>query len=375
MQPGLKSDCRLGKLVAAFTAADSSQSTGGDRYNMHLLKAWESLIPITYAPVRYRWFLLRCYALALVVIHHRALRDAEFLFQAATSIYSSARLIRWCRRVFPRLQHIGAVHHPRWLEEPGIFEWERAYLNSFDYLIVISEHVHSNLIKAGVNPPIYLLLPGKAKMPPRMVPPVDPPMILWNGYLLPRKGAWTLLEALARLRSMDWQAQFVVSNRASAQLYHQFNQALGVLTASVRARIQVFDRLPIESFREQFFRASIFCLPSLVEGYSISTAEAMSCGCAVVVPRTENFLELIGKVDYAGFYDPDDPEDLARKLDLLLSDASLREASASYCLGRSASLPDWEQFKTRACDLLRQIVPDVGSEFFPSDDHGASASR
>ncbi len=347
-------------IIAAFTTSEPPASpTGGNRYDLQLLKAWKGLAEISHATVRQRWFRLRCQGPVLLFFHRALFRRADVVFQCATTPLSSRWLIGLCRRFYPKLKHFGVIHHPQWFAHPEMMADERRFFNSFDALITISQHVYDHLRQAGVRPPIYLLLPGRTKMPDRTVAPAAPPLILWNGYLLAHKGAITLLDALPRLRNEQWQAHFVISSRPSEEVDQRFRAAWEALPEPLRARVQVSDRLPIGPFREQFFRAAIFCLPSLVEGYSISTAEAMSCGCAAVVPRTENFLELIGSDDYPGFYDPQDPADLARQLDRLLADAPLRESAAAWCLERSRHLPDWEQFDGLARDLLHQFAADI----------------
>ena len=51
-------------------------------------------------------------------------------------------------------------------------------------------------------------------------------------------------------------------------------------------RIRVFDKLPQVELLEGIKKSAIFFFPSYSEGFGLATAEAMSCGCAVVTTKT-----------------------------------------------------------------------------------------
>lgn len=59
-------------------------------------------------------------------------------------------------------------------------------------------------------------------------------------------------------------------------------------------------------------RAACFVFPSLAEGFGITTLEAMSAGCPVVLSRTPIFEEV--GADAALYFDPHDPQELAARV-------------------------------------------------------------
>ena len=392
------------RIAAAYIRPNPVQPTGGDRYNQRLLEAWEQRAgaEIRYLNVRMRWIHTRMHGAAWLIQHRRALEGIDAVLQPATHIFATPQLIWLARRWFPRLRHIGVVHHPRWLEDPALQGRERDFFNRFDAILTISEHVRATLRRAGVRVPMHVLLPGRALTPPGEVPvemspsrltaagahddssSPSPPFILWNGYLLARKGPLTLLRALERLRTERWHARFVVASEPSPEFSQRFRDALEALPPSVRERIEVSPRLPIEEFRALMRRTDVFCLPSLVEGYSIATAEAMAAGCAVVVPRTENFVELLGQLDYGGFYDlpgadtradDEDAAPLTERLEQLLADDAQRAALAAYGTRRAAQLPDWDDFAVGACRLLPGLLAGHRDPTVPGADVAAIATQ
>ena len=71
-----------------------------------------------------------------------------------------------------------------------------------------------------------------------------------------------------------------------------------------------------------YYNATAFICTSLYEGFGIPLVEAMTCGCPVIAPKTSSIPEVAG--DAALLFDPKEPEDLARQMDRVISDESLR---------------------------------------------------
>lgn len=73
---------------------------------------------------------------------------------------------------------------------------------------------------------------------------------------------------------------------------------------------------------ELYSNATAFICTSLYEGFGIPLLEAMACGCPVIAAETSSVPEVVG--DAALLFHPKDLEDLARQLDRVISDESLR---------------------------------------------------
>jgi glycosyltransferase involved in cell wall biosynthesis len=72
---------------------------------------------------------------------------------------------------------------------------------------------------------------------------------------------------------------------------------------------------------ELYSKAKAFIFPSLYEGFGLSSVEAMACGCPVIASNTSSISEVVG--DAALLFNPEDPDDLGRKMDILISDKSV----------------------------------------------------
>ena len=68
--------------------------------------------------------------------------------------------------------------------------------------------------------------------------------------------------------------------------------------------------------------ASIYCQPSFYEGFGLPILEAFACETPVVASKISAHLEIAG--DSALFADPKDPNDMAKKITMMLKDNKLK---------------------------------------------------
>jgi glycosyltransferase involved in cell wall biosynthesis len=93
----------------------------------------------------------------------------------------------------------------------------------------------------------------------------------------------------------------------------------------------------------------VFALPSLYEGSSLATLEAMAAGCAVVSSAIPGTDELISDGQSGLLVPPNDPVALAGALRRVLGDAELRAE-----LGRQARARIEREFTAEA--MTRKVV-------------------
>lgn len=72
---------------------------------------------------------------------------------------------------------------------------------------------------------------------------------------------------------------------------------------------------------ELYSNAIAFICTSRYEGFGIPLIEAMACACPVIASNASSIPEVVG--DAALLFNPEDPEDLGRKIDTLINDRSV----------------------------------------------------
>lgn len=244
-----------------------------------------------------------------------------------------------------RAPFVAMTHHPLALETglapdraAELFRRERDNLALASHVVVPSPHTRAILAgQYGVpESRISVALPGfRAADPVRT--PVTPPLILSVGILAPRKGHDILLEALARLTDLDWQAVIVGAPHfpeTAADLRAQCSR-LG-LDGRVR-----FTGLIDEADLTALYRsAHVFALATRYEGYGMVFPEALTHGLPIVTCATGAVPDTV-PAKTGLLVPPDDHPAFAAALRRVLTDPELRAGMATAATLAGQSLPSW----------------------------------
>ncbi|MBL4919253.1 glycosyltransferase family 4 protein [Szabonella alba] len=256
---------------------------------------------------------------------------------------------------------IAMIHHPLAHESAlspdlraHLLRTERDNLTHTAHVLVPSPHTAALLVSDyGVTRDrITIARPGTDRPSlPRATQGTDPPLILSVGIQHPRKGHDILLRALARLTNRHWQAVIVGSryDAAHAEDLDRLHARLGL-----GAQVRLAGRVPADALASLYQSATIFALATRYEGYGIVFDEAMAWGLPIVTCRTGAVPDTV-PASVGLLAAPDDPAAFADSLDLMLTNATLRQdmARASALVG--AALPGWYDTARLAGEVLDQI--------------------
>lgn len=109
-----------------------------------------------------------------------------------------------------------------------------------------------------------------------------------------------------------------------------------------------------EALRALYENAGCFVYPSRYEGFGLPPLEAMACGCPVIASHAPPLPEVCGNA--ALYCDPDDPRDLAKKIQRLMNDEPLRESLRAKGLERAAAF-SWRKCAEETLAVLDEVVP------------------
>lgn len=182
--------------------------------------------------------------------------------------------------LFPELaSSLQAVHEPQWKLERKDQEIALA-----DHIFVPSSIVRQSLLQAGASPErISVISYGAPVDYFRPQPKRDTKFrALFVGRVGPRKGIHYLLQAWKNLQLSDAELKLVGVN--------EFPQ--GWLEA-YQDHIHYLPSVPHASLSQHYCSASVFVLPSLVEGLSLVQLEAMACGVPIITTPNAGGSEII----------------------------------------------------------------------------------
>jgi glycosyltransferase involved in cell wall biosynthesis len=211
-------------------------------------------------------------------------------------------------RSYPDYDAVGAATD-QWLE------LERSIYANADLIFTMSSHVSRSLTEEySVDPSrVSCVLAGSnVGSADRTGADVEPEYagkrILFVGRQWERKGGPDLIGAFRLVRKRDPDASLVIVGNAP-ELELEGVERLG--------------ELPPEDVAEQYARAAVFCMPSLIEPFGIVFVEALSRGLPVVATSIGALPDLVQDGQTGYLHQPHDLVGLSESLCRLLADPEL----------------------------------------------------
>jgi len=219
-----------------------------------------------------------------------------------------------------RLRLIAFVHGPL-AQETGLSpaeakqaaQREAALLSRLRGVLCPSRRTAAAVESYGVSGDrIAIVPPGTAKPNNHLRPRRGPVRaLLCVANLVPRKGHRVLVEALARLRALDWNLLCIGSLDRDPPTVRSVRQMISA--AGLGRRIILVGERPAQAVARAYRAADAFVLPSFHEGYGMAYAEAMAHGLPVIGTVAGAIPETVPRA--AGLLvPPGDPAALARAL-------------------------------------------------------------
>jgi glycosyltransferase involved in cell wall biosynthesis len=176
--------------------------------------------------------------------------------------------------------------------------------------------------------------------------------ILFVGTLEPRKNLRRLIEAFASVSAAAPDVKLVIVGASGwltsdlAPLIHR----RGLTDRMIFTGYVSDDELP-----HWYQAATIFCYPSLYEGFGLPVLEAMACGTPVVTSNTSAIPELAGGA--AVLADPTSITALAEALTALLGDPPRQQEMRGASITR-AKFYAWDRTARATLDVIREAAGD-----------------
>lgn len=242
------------------------------------------------------------------------------VFHAHDGIGGNALATLRHRRLIPGF--VRTVHHVDSFSDPQLAEWQDRSIREATRLLCVSRTwadwirddlgAEADIVGNGVDLSVYCTEPTEADAAVRERWGLGPgPMILAVGGFEERKNTLGIIEAFARLRTRQPDAQLVVAGGASlldhATYRARCRAALVAHGLAVGPGEAVVETGPVpQADMPALYRvADVLAFPSWTEGFGLCVLEAMACGTPAIVSRQPPFTEYLGASD-ALFVDPSD---------------------------------------------------------------------
>ena len=177
---------------------------------------------------------------------------------------------------------------------------------------------------------------------------IDSEYILFVGTLQPRKNIAKLIEAFSKLKTKN--IKLVVVGK-KGWLWEEIIQAPEKY--NVVERVKFLDFVSDEDLPGLYKNATCFVLPSLYEGFGLPVLEAMKQGCPVLISNVSSLPEVGG--DAALYFNPNDSDDIAQKIDQVISDEKLRKEMTEKGYNQIKKF-SWEKTAKQTLQALEDLA-------------------
>lgn len=276
----------------------------------------------------------------VTTIHHPITVDRRVDLAAATSWKRKLSLRRWYG--FLRMQ--GAV--ARRLRHIITVSQSSALDIARDFGV---DPVSIEVIPLGVQPDVFAE-PERPRVPGRIVAMASADT--------PLKGINTLLEAIAKLRTERTVELVLVCRPTTGGVTERLISQLGL-----QDTVRFVHGLSVEELAATMGSAEIACVPSLYEGFSLPTVEAMSCGTPLVVSDAGAIPEVVGEPGVCADIVPaGDTEALLSALRALLDDPERRARMGEAGRHRAQTGFSWEVVAQATAAVYERAIREATGE-------------
>lgn len=180
--------------------------------------------------------------------------------------------------------------------------------------------------------------------------PPDSKYILSVGTIEPRKNLVRLLRAYAQLpHEIKSQYKLVLIGKKGWN-NAEFNRTIESM--NLAGKIILTGYVSDEDLPYLYNGASVFCYPSLYEGFGLPPLEAMACGVPVITSNTSSLPEV---VDRAGLQiDPQSEDQIAAALKRVLTEGNLAKSMSKRSLIQASKF-SWEKAAAKTIKVYEEV--------------------
>ncbi|RCW44578.1 glycosyltransferase involved in cell wall biosynthesis [Halopolyspora algeriensis] len=198
-------------------------------------------------------------------------------------------------------------------------------------------------VPLGVDPTVFR---------PPAAPRVPGRIVAMASADTPLKGIGTLLESVAKLRTEREVELVLVAKPTPGGTTERLIEELAIGDA-----VHTVSGLDDDELAGLLGSAEIACVPSLYEGFSLPTVEAMACATPLVASRAGAIPEVAGPDGQnADLVEPGDAEDLTRALGALLDDPQRGRRMGESGRQRVLHRYSWESVAAATVDCYTEAI-------------------
>jgi glycosyltransferase involved in cell wall biosynthesis len=273
--------------------------------------------------------------------------------------------VTMCRNMLPFDLREAARYGASWMfVRLLLLRWaqRRAFRNA-DGMIYLNDYVRG-LVDRGHAPETTTVVPHgvseRFRFPPRPQRPIGdyneehPFTILYTSIIDVYKHQWNVAAAVIKLRE---EGLPVVLRLAGGNYPPSMKRLRAVLAHDTRNVVELAGEIRHAALPELYQAADLFVFASTCENMPNILMEAMAAGLPIASSGHPPMPQFLG--DAGIYFDPNQPDDIARAIRTLIADPALRTTLAERAFARAAQY-SWERCARETFDFLAAIAARKG---------------
>lgn len=176
------------------------------------------------------------------------------------------------------------------------------------------------------------------------------PYFLYVGNVYPHKNLESLVKAFYFLAMARKEVKLILVGKQDF-FYKRLKETIKKFGLS--QRVLFYEKVSDERLAGLYREAIALIAPSLMEGFGLPVLEAMANRCPVICSRIPSFREVAD--DAAVYFDPRDPKDIKKKLELIIVHPELRKDLVEKGLKRT-ELFSWEKMAEETLGVYQGCI-------------------
>ena len=185
------------------------------------------------------------------------------------------------------------------------------------------------------------------------------PYVLCVSHLYPYKNIIRLIEAFSKAitYTSDNIKLLFAGSIISEKYYREINEKIDEL--NLKQSIVFLGAVSKEDLRYLYSTCEFLVFPSPYENFAYTLIEAMCCGSAIACSNTTAMPETCQ--DAALYFDPNNAEEMAECIRILLNDPNLRMSLKEKSMQRIKNLPTYKEVTSNTLEIMKNLLAESNS--------------
>lgn len=214
----------------------------------------------------------------------------------------------------------------------------------------------TQVVRSGADPDSFVARGDRTRIRARFGYGEHEFVLLWLGIFMPHRRLEDAIAAVSRLASQGIEIRLLLAG--SDRSYPGYCDSLKTMarTLGVQHLVTFTGKVADEEICDFYAACDAFVFPNDQQTWGLVVLEAMACGCPVLVSRGAGVHEVLTDNVDAILFPPRNPEVLADKMKLLITQPGLRAEVASNGMRLARTTYNWERFAAQFEDVCKAVT-------------------